>query len=190
MSPWSSGLVGLALVLVTLIQACRHASAAFHPGHSPYVDWCIGIIFLTVVYNLDERTLMATQYLPWILYIVACAGLRSAAFRTAEDGNRADDCGGDCVSGTVLHFLTETDSFSDLHGAALQRWVANVLRFEEDRAVVACARADASWGLAHVRTVVLPGLWAYSKLKGRYRLPWSRATSDTAEDSSTRAGGA
>ena len=77
------------------------------------------------------------------------------------------------MSGTVLHFLTETDSFSDLHGAALQRWVANVLRFEEDRAVVACARADASWGLAQVRTVVLPGLWAYSKLKGRYRLPWS-----------------
>ena len=77
------------------------------------------------------------------------------------------------MSGTVLHFLTETDSFSDLHGAALQRWVANVLRFEEGRAVVACARADASWGLAQVRTVLLPGLWAYSKLKGRYRLPWS-----------------
>ena len=55
-------------------------------GHSPYIDWCIGIIFLTVVYNLDERTLMATQYLPWILYIVACTGLRSAAFRTAEEG--------------------------------------------------------------------------------------------------------
>lgn len=80
------GLVGLALVLITLIQACRHASAAFHRGHSPYIDWCIGIIFLTVVYNLDERTLMATQYLPWILYIVACTGLRSAAFRTAEEG--------------------------------------------------------------------------------------------------------
>jgi spore coat protein SA len=77
------------------------------------------------------------------------------------------------VSGTVVHLLTETDSFSDVHGAALQRWVANVLRFEEDTAVVACARADASWGLAHVKTVLLPGLWAYSKLKGRYRLPWS-----------------
>ena len=24
-----------------------------------------------------------------------------------------------------------------------------------------------------MRTVLLPGLWAYSKLKGRYRLPWS-----------------
>ena len=71
------GLVGLALVLITLIQACRHANAAFYPGHSPYVDWCIGIVFLTVVYNLDERTLMATQYLPWILYIIACAGLRT-----------------------------------------------------------------------------------------------------------------
>jgi O-antigen ligase len=73
------GLVGLALVLLTLAQACRHAVAAFRPGHSPYVDWCIGIVFLTVLYNLDERTFMAPQYLPWILYIVACVGLRKAA---------------------------------------------------------------------------------------------------------------
>ncbi len=77
------------------------------------------------------------------------------------------------MSGTVVHLLTETDSFSDVHGAALQRWVANVLRFEENAAIVACARADASWGLTRVKTVLLPGLWAYSRLKGRYRLPWS-----------------
>jgi glycosyltransferase involved in cell wall biosynthesis len=77
------------------------------------------------------------------------------------------------MSGTVLHFLTETDSFSDVHGAALQRWVANVLRFEDAPALVACARADSSWGLAHVKPLRLPRLWAYSKLKGRYRLPWS-----------------
>jgi O-antigen ligase len=79
------GLVGVALVIVTLLQACRHASAAFRPDHSPYVDWCIGIVFLTVVYNLDERTLMAPQYLPWILYIVACVGLRRAAFAPAAE---------------------------------------------------------------------------------------------------------
>jgi spore coat protein SA len=76
------------------------------------------------------------------------------------------------MSGTVTHLLTETDSFSDVHGAALQRWVANVLRFEREEAIVACARADASWGLAHVKAFRLPGLWAYSKLRGRYRLPW------------------
>jgi spore coat protein SA len=77
------------------------------------------------------------------------------------------------MSGTVVHLLTETDSFSDVHGAALQRWVANILRFEEESAVVACARADSSWGLDHVRTLRLPGLWAYSQIRGRYRLPWS-----------------
>jgi exopolysaccharide production protein ExoQ len=75
------GLVGLALLALTFVQACRHATAAFRPGHSEYVDWCIGIVFLTIIYNLDERTLMAPQYLPWILYIVACVGLRKAAFR-------------------------------------------------------------------------------------------------------------
>ncbi len=76
------------------------------------------------------------------------------------------------MSSRVIHLLTETDSFSDACGATLQRWVANVLRFEESEAVVACSRADASWGLAHVKVVRLPGLWAYSHLRGRYRLPW------------------
>jgi len=77
------------------------------------------------------------------------------------------------MSGTVVHLLTETDSFSDIQGAALQRWVANVLRFEEEPAIVACARADSSWGMDHVIPLRLPGLLAYSHLKGRYRLPWS-----------------
>ncbi len=73
------GLVGFVLVAATFVQAFRHASAAFHPRRSAYVDWCTGIVFLTLVYNLDERTLMATQYLPWILYVVACTGLANAA---------------------------------------------------------------------------------------------------------------
>ncbi len=77
------GLAGLALVAAVLLQAFRRANKAFQPGHSRYVDWCIGIVFLTVIYNLDERTIMATQYLPWILFIVACAGLEQAA-RTAN----------------------------------------------------------------------------------------------------------
>ena len=72
----------------------------------------------------------------------------------------------------MIHLLTETDSFSDVHGAALQRWVANVLRFENDPSVVACARADITWGLDHVRTLLLPEMYAYSKIRGRYRLPW------------------
>ena len=77
---WNWGWWGWRWCWLTAGPGCRHATAAFRPGHSGYVDWCIGIVFLTVVYNLDERTLMATQYLPWILYIVACAGLRAAAY--------------------------------------------------------------------------------------------------------------
>ena len=73
------GLVGLALVGFTFAQAARRAGVAFHSQRSPYVDWCIGLVFLTLIYNLDERTLMATQYLPWVLYIVACTGLERAS---------------------------------------------------------------------------------------------------------------
>jgi len=81
------GLIGLALVWVTFVQAFRNANAVFYPGHSGYIDWCIGIVFLTLVYNLDERTLMATQYLPWVLYIVACTALREAAWKTERGAN-------------------------------------------------------------------------------------------------------
>jgi glycosyltransferase involved in cell wall biosynthesis len=76
------------------------------------------------------------------------------------------------MSAAVVHLLTETDSFSDIHGAALQRWVANVLRFEKGASVVASPRADASWGLSQVEILRLPGLRAYSYLRGRYRMPW------------------
>lgn len=73
------GFAGLALVAAVLFQAFRRAGNSFYPGHSRYVDWCIGIVFLTVIYNLDERTIMATQYLPWILFTVACSGLEGAS---------------------------------------------------------------------------------------------------------------
>ncbi len=73
------GVMGFTLVLLTLLQAFRHTRTAFLTAGSSYVDWCIGLVFLTVVYNLDERTLLATQYLPWILYVLACTGLRDAA---------------------------------------------------------------------------------------------------------------
>jgi glycosyltransferase involved in cell wall biosynthesis len=77
------------------------------------------------------------------------------------------------MSAPVVHLLTETDSFSDLHGAALQRWVANVLRFEQEPSLVACPRSDDSWGLDRVKALLLPGQRAYSLLRGRYRLPWA-----------------
>jgi len=73
------GFIGLALVAGVFFQVFCRAGRAFRPGHSAYIEWCIGIVFLTVIYNLDERTLMATQYLPWILFTIACVGLRRAS---------------------------------------------------------------------------------------------------------------
>ena len=182
------GLVGLALVLFTLVQACRHAMAAFRPGHSGYIDWCIGIVFLTVLYNLDERTLMAPQYLPWILYIVACVGLRKAAFREGLAEVEAQHDRGDAVNGQVVHLLTETDSFSDIHGAALQRWVANILRFEDEPAIVACARADSSWGLDHVRAMSPAGALGLQPNQGAVSTTVEPAPADVAKDIEAGAG--
>jgi exopolysaccharide production protein ExoQ len=82
------GLVGLVLVAATFVRAFCDAGIAFHPGRSTYVDWCVGIVFLTLIYNLDERTIMATQYLLWILYIIACVGLARAATERAFETRR------------------------------------------------------------------------------------------------------
>lgn len=83
------GFAGAFLLLLSMLRAVRHASICFRPERSPYVDWCIGIIFLTLLYNLDERTLMATQYLPWMLYLLACTGLAKMAsdLRQSTTGN-------------------------------------------------------------------------------------------------------
>ena len=80
------GAIGILLVGVTFVKALRDAALCFRPGRPGYIDWCIGLVFLTLIYNIDERTLMATQYLPWMLYIVACTGLSQAA---AELGDGA-----------------------------------------------------------------------------------------------------
>jgi exopolysaccharide production protein ExoQ len=73
------GLVGLALVLWLLLRTCRDAWTCLRAGRPPYVDWYIGIALLTLVYNVDEAFLGAFHQLPWILFLVASAGLRHSA---------------------------------------------------------------------------------------------------------------
>jgi len=72
------GLVGTALFFVTLVQALRNAWFCLRNGCSPGVEWYIGLIALTVMYNIDESTVVWPIDLSSVLYIVACSGLAIA----------------------------------------------------------------------------------------------------------------
>ena len=52
------GLVGTALFFVTLVQAIGNAWFCLRNGCPPAVEWYIGIIALTLVYNIDESTVL------------------------------------------------------------------------------------------------------------------------------------
>jgi glycosyltransferase involved in cell wall biosynthesis len=78
----------------------------------------------------------------------------------------------------VFHLLPEGEPFSEFHGGAISRWVANVLQGDAD-GVVVCVAADAvaaggAWGLPADRVLVMPWLRRYAALlhSTRHRVPW------------------
>jgi O-antigen ligase len=73
------GLVGTVLVFATLFQAIGNAWFCLRNGCPPGVEWYVGLIALTVVYNIDESTILWPIDLLSMLYIVACFGLARAA---------------------------------------------------------------------------------------------------------------
>jgi exopolysaccharide production protein ExoQ len=75
------GLIGTALFFVTLFQAIRNAWFCLRNGCPPGVEWYIGLITLTIVYNIDESTVLWPIDLSSVLYIVACCGLALAVRR-------------------------------------------------------------------------------------------------------------
>lgn len=73
------GFVGAILFYVTMLQAIRNAWYCFRYSRSNRSDWFMGLLMLTLIYNLDEATVLLPNELLSILYIVACCGLAQAA---------------------------------------------------------------------------------------------------------------
>jgi exopolysaccharide production protein ExoQ len=69
------GAVGVLLMAITLFSALKDALFCFQHGQTNVVNWCIGLIALTICYNIDETFLATAHSVPWLLYIVACTGL-------------------------------------------------------------------------------------------------------------------
>jgi O-antigen ligase len=75
------GAVGLALVLWTIVRAFRNAAACMQSQDRDTVGWYLAIVVITIITNLDERSIMYPNFLEWVMYIMACVGLMNEARR-------------------------------------------------------------------------------------------------------------
>jgi len=73
------GFVGTALFFVTLVQGIGNSWFCVRNGCPQAVEWYIGIIALTLVYNIDESTVLWPIDILSLMYVVACCGLSKAA---------------------------------------------------------------------------------------------------------------
>lgn len=75
------GGVGLILFLISLIQGCRAALWCLRHGGGIAAEWGAGIMLLTVLYNLDETSLLIPRELLWVLYSLAFLNVRAMMVR-------------------------------------------------------------------------------------------------------------
>jgi exopolysaccharide production protein ExoQ len=69
------GSVGAAIFFVTLFKAIKDALFCFRNDRSGAYDWYLGLLVITIFYNIDEGTVVWPNDLLSILYVVACCGL-------------------------------------------------------------------------------------------------------------------
>jgi exopolysaccharide production protein ExoQ len=69
------GAVGVAVFALSLVLAVRNGLYCILRDRSMGTYWYVTIIFYTVLYNIDEASIMYRFQLVWMLYIVAWVGL-------------------------------------------------------------------------------------------------------------------
>jgi spore coat protein SA len=70
----------------------------------------------------------------------------------------------------VYHLLPGNESFSAVAGLAISHDVANIMRYD-DSAIVVCRDSDNSWGFALDRSLVIPQMRVFGRMKGRKYIP-------------------
>jgi len=76
-----TGAIGMAIVVIWLFQALRNALRTLRPQSPNYVGWYLGVLLMTLFYNIGERTLLVPDDLSFIVMVVAAAGLATEARR-------------------------------------------------------------------------------------------------------------
>ena len=75
------GTTGVVVFFISLLKAIKDAWYCIRNDHAGTYDWYVGLIVLTVLYNIDEATVVWPNDLLSILYVVACCGLAIGAKR-------------------------------------------------------------------------------------------------------------
>jgi exopolysaccharide production protein ExoQ len=84
------GVIGLVIFLVTLVKAFKDGWYCLTHKQTPVVEWCVGLLLLTCLYNIDEETLLFSKDMLSIFYIVACSGLALQATKIKQERSRQD----------------------------------------------------------------------------------------------------
>lgn len=73
------GVVGLGLFFASLLQALRNVWLCLRFHRGAVLEWSIGLILITIFYNIDDCTILWPKDLLSILYVVSCCRLALAA---------------------------------------------------------------------------------------------------------------
>lgn len=84
------GAAGLALLAATVLQAFRNVSRCFRLGAMEAGAWYLLIIVLTLYYAVGEANLEQANTLTWMMYMMACTGLRAEVLRARATAMDAD----------------------------------------------------------------------------------------------------
>jgi exopolysaccharide production protein ExoQ len=91
------GIVGVICVAATFLLAVKNAWYCFRHDQTGRFDWYISLLVVTLVYNIDEETILFPNDLLSILYVVMCCSLAIAVLQIRRDstgrsqGRYADD---------------------------------------------------------------------------------------------------
>jgi O-antigen ligase len=84
------GAVGVVLFSISLWQGCSAAVWCLRHVGWEAAEWGGGIMLMTILYNLDETSLMISRELLWVLYCLAFVNLRTmmleARYQRAKQG--------------------------------------------------------------------------------------------------------
>lgn len=69
------GFAGLAAVCFVFIKAIKDTAAAMSKEISRYSFWCVSVLVLTLIFNLDEGTFVAEERIYWLLFLVVSLGV-------------------------------------------------------------------------------------------------------------------
>jgi exopolysaccharide production protein ExoQ len=80
----SLGLVGVIIFLASFLMALWDIATCLRPDRPGFVDWYIGTILAVAYFSVAEPFLVLDKSLSWVLYVVACVGLRQQAQRLRD----------------------------------------------------------------------------------------------------------